>query len=123
MAKYSPFAEKAGMQNVAQQQSNESLSKVSKVLFELGFDLQLLGSERYVRRKLESLSVEQMCKLKETFLRNNHPRFKREFAVSLWKILFDIITYRFDSQVTCFVHYNNRAFCTDYHSSVALFHS
>jgi hypothetical protein len=32
--------------------------------------------------KLESLSAEQMCKLKEMFLRNNHPRFKREFAVS-----------------------------------------
>jgi hypothetical protein len=35
-----------------------------------------------VRGKLEGLSAEQMCRLKETFLRNNHPRFKREFAVS-----------------------------------------
>ena len=60
MAKYSPFAEKAGMQKVAEQQSNESVSKVSKVLLELGFDLQLLGSERYVTGKLEGLSPEQM---------------------------------------------------------------
>jgi ABC-type ATPase with predicted acetyltransferase domain len=82
MAKYSPFAEKAGMHKVAEQQSTGSVSKVSKTLYELGFDLQLLGSERYVRRKLESLSSEQICKLKATFGRNNHPRFKREFAIS-----------------------------------------
>ncbi len=82
MAKYSPFAEKAGMQKVAEQQSAESISKVSKVLSELGFDLQLLGSERYVLQKLESLTAEQTSKLKETFIRSNHPRFKREFAVS-----------------------------------------
>jgi ABC-type ATPase with predicted acetyltransferase domain len=44
MAKYSPFAEKAGMQKVAEQQSTESVSKVSKTLSELGFDLQLIGS-------------------------------------------------------------------------------
>jgi hypothetical protein len=82
MAKYSHFAEKAGMQKVAEQQSSESISKVSKMLLELGFDLQLLGSERYVFGKLERLCTDQMCKLKETFLRSNHPRFKREFAVS-----------------------------------------
>jgi hypothetical protein len=82
MAKYSPFAEKAEMKKVAEQQSSESISKVSKVLLELGFDMQLLGSERYISGKLEGLSTEQMCKLKETFLRNTHPRFKREFVVS-----------------------------------------
>ena len=82
MAKYSPFAEKAGMQKIAEQQSTGSVSKVSKALLELGFDLQLLGSERYVLQKLESLTAEQMSKLKETFIRSNHPRFKREFAVS-----------------------------------------
>jgi hypothetical protein len=70
------------MQKVAEQQSTETISKVSKVLLELGFDLQLLGSERYVLWKLEGLNTDQICKLKETFLRSNHPRFKREFAVS-----------------------------------------
>jgi hypothetical protein len=70
------------MEKVAEQKSTESISKVSNVLLELGFDLQLLGSERYVNGKLEGLSTDQMCKLKETFLRCNHPMFKREFAVS-----------------------------------------
>jgi GNAT superfamily N-acetyltransferase len=82
MAKYSPFAEKAGMKKIAEQQTTESISKVSKVLLELGFDLRLLGSEHYVLQKIESLTAEQMSQLKETFIRSNHPRFKREFAVS-----------------------------------------
>jgi hypothetical protein len=56
MAKYSPFAEKAGMQKIVEQQSVESVSAVSSVLLDLGFDLQLLGSERYVKRKLEDLN-------------------------------------------------------------------
>jgi ABC-type ATPase with predicted acetyltransferase domain len=82
MAKYSPFAEKAGMKKIAEQQAIARLSKVSKTLLELGFDLQLLGSERYVRGKLGKLCVEQICTLKEVLARNSHPRFKREFAVS-----------------------------------------
>jgi GNAT superfamily N-acetyltransferase len=82
MAKYNPFAEKAGMKTIVQQQSADSVSEVSRMLLELGFDLQLLGSERYVRVKLESLSHEQMCKLKEAFVKNKHLRFKKEFAVS-----------------------------------------
>ena len=82
MAKYSPFAEKAGMQKIVEQQSVESVSTVSSVLLDLGFDLKLLGSERYVTGKLENLNPEQICKLKEAFIKNKHPRFKKEFAGS-----------------------------------------
>jgi hypothetical protein len=82
MAKYSPFAEKAGMRKIAEQQSGESVLDVSKVLTGLGFDLQLLGSERYVKEKLQGLSPAQMEKLKESLIKNKHPRFKKEFAVS-----------------------------------------
>jgi ABC-type ATPase with predicted acetyltransferase domain len=82
MAKYSPFAEKAGMQKIAQQQTVEGISSVSKTLSELGFDTQLLASERYVMAKLESLQPEQIDKLKEAFIKNKHTRFRREFAAS-----------------------------------------
>ena len=82
MAKYSPFAEKAGMRKVAEQQSVESLSKVSRVLLELGFDMHLLGSERYVKAKLETLVPAQLSKVREAFVKNSHPRFKKEFAIS-----------------------------------------
>ena len=82
MAKYNPFAEKAGMQKIAEQKSVESVSEVSNALSELGFDLQLLGSERYVKEKLQGLSPAQLDKLKESLIKNKHPRFKKEFAVS-----------------------------------------
>jgi ABC-type ATPase with predicted acetyltransferase domain len=82
MAKYNPFAEKAGMQKIAEQKSVESVSEVSNALSELGFDLQLLGSERYVKEKLQGLSPAQLEKLKKSFIKNKHPRFKKEFAVN-----------------------------------------
>ena len=83
MAKYSWFAEKAGMQKVAEQQSTESISKVSMVLLELGFDLQLLGSERYVTGKLASLKSEQMSKLKEAFFSETlTPGSKESFTLT-----------------------------------------
>jgi GNAT superfamily N-acetyltransferase len=77
MAKYSPFAEKAGMTKIAQQQGTSSVAKVTNTLSQLGFDLQLLGSERYVQEKLERLNVAQIVQLKEAFTKNPHPRFKR----------------------------------------------
>jgi ABC-type transport system involved in cytochrome c biogenesis ATPase subunit/GNAT superfamily N-acetyltransferase len=82
MAKYSPFAEKAGMRKVAEQYAVKSVSAVSKALLELGFDPQLLGSERYVAGKLGNLTPQQVEKLKEAFAKCAHPRFKKEFAVS-----------------------------------------
>ncbi len=82
MAKYSPFAEKAGMKKVAHQESMQSISVIHKALIKLGFDVQLLGSERYIRGKLETLLPEQICTIKETFIKNKHPRFKREFTVN-----------------------------------------
>jgi hypothetical protein len=80
MAKYSPFAEKAGMQKIAQQQSVETVSKISKTLLDLGFDMRLLGSECYVKAKLENLTSVQLSLIREAFVRNKHPRFKKEFA-------------------------------------------
>jgi ABC-type transport system involved in cytochrome c biogenesis ATPase subunit len=82
MAKYSPFAEKAGMRKVAEQQSVETVSTISKTLLELSFDLHLLGSECYVKAKLESLSLVQLVLIREAFVKNSHPRFKKEFAAS-----------------------------------------
>jgi DNA-directed RNA polymerase subunit RPC12/RpoP len=51
MAKYSPFAEKAGMRRVAVQEPCPGLAKISRELSALGFNLTLLGSQRYVMEK------------------------------------------------------------------------
>ena len=82
MAKYNPFAEKAGMKKVLEQKSSEEAKRIADVLSGLGFDLKLLGSQKHVSDRLQSLSPEQLEALKETFVKNDHPRFRREFAAN-----------------------------------------
>jgi ABC-type ATPase with predicted acetyltransferase domain len=80
MAKYNPFAEKAGMKNIQEQKQSEEVKRVAAALSSFGFDLKLLGSQKYVSDKLQSLSIEQLKALKEAFVKNDHPRFRREIA-------------------------------------------
>ena len=80
MAKYNPFAEKAGMRRVLEQTPGKEATVIAEVLKQFGFDLQLLSSERYVRGKLEGLSPEQMVTLKGSFVKNDHQRFRKEIA-------------------------------------------
>jgi ABC-type lipoprotein export system ATPase subunit/GNAT superfamily N-acetyltransferase len=80
MAKYNPFAERAGMRKVFEQPTSEDALRVVEVLKGLGFDVQLLGSQRYVRSKLAGLNPTQMSELKEAFVKNGHQRFRKEFA-------------------------------------------
>ncbi len=80
MAKYNPFAEKAGMRKVSIQEPPQKAVQFSSVLSELGFDLQLLSSERYVRSKLQGLNPSQMSVLKEALVKCDHPRLRKEIA-------------------------------------------
>jgi len=82
MAKYSPFAEKAGMVKVAVQEPSVDILRVAEGLEGLGFDLQLLSSQRYVLGKLEGLASGQLELLRGYLQRCGHPRFRKEFAVS-----------------------------------------
>jgi hypothetical protein len=43
MAKYNPFGERAGMKKAAEQEPSREILRVSKVLEEVGFNVQLLG--------------------------------------------------------------------------------
>jgi hypothetical protein len=60
----------------------ETVSKISSMLLELGFDMHLLGSERYVKAKLENLTSAQLSSLRGAFVKNAHPRFKKEFGAT-----------------------------------------
>jgi hypothetical protein len=80
MAKYNPFAEKAGMKKVLEQKPSEEALRVAEALSTLGFDLKLLGSQKHILDKLQNLSREQLGALKEAFVKNDHPRFRREIA-------------------------------------------
>ena len=82
MAKYNPFAERAGMRNVITKDPPEEALRLAEALKGLGFDLQLLSSERYVRSKLEGLNPTQITALREAFVRNDHQRFRKEIAAS-----------------------------------------
>jgi hypothetical protein len=82
MAKYSPFAEKAGMKRIADQVQVKSVLRISAVLSSLGFDVQLLGSQHYVKTKLDALDTHQLLAVHEVFIRNAHPRLKKEVASS-----------------------------------------
>jgi ABC-type lipoprotein export system ATPase subunit/GNAT superfamily N-acetyltransferase len=79
MAKYNPFAEKAGMQKIAEQPPPKEALKIAETLRHLGFNIQLLGSEKYVLNKLHTLSDKEMQTIKEGFIKHCHARFMKYF--------------------------------------------
>jgi ABC-type lipoprotein export system ATPase subunit/GNAT superfamily N-acetyltransferase len=83
MAKYNPFAEKAGMAKIAEQHPPREALNILKVLKKLGFDGQLLSSEAYVKRRLEALTDSGILEIKEIFSRQRHTRFMKSFSYHL----------------------------------------
>jgi ABC-type transport system involved in cytochrome c biogenesis ATPase subunit/GNAT superfamily N-acetyltransferase len=81
MGKYNPFAEKAGMRRITLQEPNESIVRVSEVLQKVGFNVQLLGSQKCIQATLENLTSYQVRRLKTIFKKNSHPRFLKELNV------------------------------------------
>jgi len=80
MARYNPFFERAGMRKIAESPPVKSAFKIAEALKTLGFNITVLRSPKYVLRKLESLSSQQLSMLKEAFAENKHPRFMKEFS-------------------------------------------
>jgi hypothetical protein len=79
MAKYNPFGEKAGMRKIAEQPPPKEALKIAETLRQLGFNIQLLGSEKYVLNKLQTLSKEQTQTIREAFIKHCHARFMKYF--------------------------------------------
>jgi hypothetical protein len=79
MAKYNPFGEKAGMQKIVEQPPPKEALKIAETLHKLGFNIQLLGSERYVLNKLQTLTDEDLAKVRQAFIKNSHVRFMKYF--------------------------------------------
>ena len=80
MAKYNPFAEKAGMRKIVEQQPTKQAVAIATTLSRIGFNVQFLSSTKHVQDKLDNLRTDQYAMLKEVFIKNGHPRLKREFA-------------------------------------------
>ncbi len=79
MAKYNPFAEKAGMRKIAEQPPPKEATAIARVLSQLGFNIHLFESEKYVQNKLQSLSKEEIKIIKEAFAKHSHARFMKYF--------------------------------------------
>jgi len=82
IAKYIPLAEKAGMQKISEQPPAKEALAIAQVLSELGFNIQLLGSEKYVLNKLRTLKLEDVTRIKDAFICNKAPRFMRYFLAT-----------------------------------------
>ena len=79
MAKYNPFAEKAGMRKIAEQPPPKEALAIAEVLSKLGFNIHLLGSEKYVLNKLNTLSEKEIQTIREAFIKHSHARFMKYF--------------------------------------------
>jgi len=79
MAKYNPFGERAGMQKIVEQPPTKQALRIAQVLSDLGFNIQLLSSEKYVLKKLQTLKAEDIIRIKEAFIKNKTPRFMKYF--------------------------------------------
>ncbi|MEM2352372.1 MAG: GNAT family N-acetyltransferase [Thermoproteota archaeon] len=83
MARYNPFFERAGMRKIVEQSPPREAAKIAELLSKLGFNTRLLGSERYVLRRLQTLSPKEIDAIKEAFIKFNHPRFMKNFSYKM----------------------------------------
>jgi ABC-type lipoprotein export system ATPase subunit len=79
MAKYNPFGEKAEMRKIVEQPPPKEALAIAEILQQLGFNIQLLGSEKYVLNRLQILNDEDLEKLREAFIKHCHARFMKYF--------------------------------------------
>ncbi|MEM1530474.1 MAG: ATP-binding cassette domain-containing protein [Candidatus Bathyarchaeia archaeon] len=81
MAKYNPFAEKAGMQKIIERKPPKEALKIAETLSGLGFNMQMLSSTKYVSDKLRSLSEKEINEIREALIRNSHPRLIKALSI------------------------------------------
>jgi energy-coupling factor transporter ATP-binding protein EcfA2 len=72
MAKYNPFAEKAGMKKIAEKIPDKRLVQVKSLLESYGFSQPLLNSVEYNFNKLQSLKENQIRKIREALVECHH---------------------------------------------------
>ncbi|MEM2738808.1 MAG: GNAT family N-acetyltransferase, partial [Candidatus Bathyarchaeia archaeon] len=79
MAKYNPFAEKAGMRKIVEQPPPKQALAIAEILRQLGFNFHLLGNEKYVLNKLRMLNEKEIQTIKATFFKHSYARFMKYF--------------------------------------------
>lgn len=67
------------MKKILERKPQKKVLAIVGVLEDLGFNVQFLGSEHYVLRKLKKLCPGDLEKLRNVFVQNKHPRFMKYF--------------------------------------------
>jgi hypothetical protein len=83
MARYNPFAEKAGMKKIIEQEPPKEALAILRILRSFEFNDQDLASERRTQGKLQTLDGKSIERIKEAFVKHNHPRFMKAFSYHL----------------------------------------
>ena len=83
MARYNPFAERAGMKKIIEQEPPEEALAILRVLQSFEFNDQDLASEKRALGKLQILDGKSIERIKEAFVKYNHPRFMKAFSYHL----------------------------------------
>jgi len=71
------------MQKIAEQPPSKEALAIAEVLSELSFNIQLLGSEKYVLNKLQSLNSEELTRVREAFIKHKTQRIMKYFFCHL----------------------------------------
>ena len=71
------------MKKIVEQQPPKEALYITNILQQLGFNLQLLGSERYVLGRLQALGDGDILKIREAFIKQRHTRFMKSFSYHL----------------------------------------
>jgi len=79
MARYNPFFERAGLIKIQEATPPKQAIALREVLRNLGFNITLLGSEKYVLSQLKYLTDAELSIIRQAFIRNAHLRFMKEF--------------------------------------------
>lgn len=79
MAKYNPFAERAGMRRVMASTADKQVAALAEALKGLGLELRFFGSAGYVADKFGEMGEKELGLVRSSFIKYKHPRFLKEF--------------------------------------------
>jgi hypothetical protein len=80
MAKYNPFAERAGMRRVILEVKTRQVLELAEVLESVGLDRRLFGSVGHVEMRLKAMSKKDLDLVRSGFRRHKNGPFLRVFS-------------------------------------------
>lgn len=77
VAKYNPFAEKAGMREITVQSPPKQALAIAEVLRKLGVQHPPTWKRKILFTKLQTLTANDVEAIKEAFIKHSHARFMK----------------------------------------------